>query len=338
MSQVPIITLSDSGLQSENWQWHMRNLVTDAHQLAAMLDLNLDTISTAFPLRVPLPYIARMEAGNPEDPLLRQVLPIDAEHQITPGFVADPLSESDFTSATRGIIQKYHGRVLVVATGACAVNCRYCFRRHFPYEDHQTRNSDWDSLISAIATDTSISEVIFSGGDPLVLSDERLAKLTSAIDAIPHVQTLRFHTRVPVVIPQRISADLLSWVDDLSSEVVFVLHVNHANEIDEDFADAISPLRQKQHVTLLNQAVLLKKVNDRPDALIALSTRLFRAGILPYYLHLLDPVSGAQHFDVPEARGRQLIKEITTRLPGYLVPKLVREVPGEMAKQPIPLD
>lgn len=324
-------------MQSDNWEHLLRSAVSDAALLARLLELELAPIETGFDLKVPLPYVKRMQKGDPNDPLLKQILPIAAENETAGGFVTDPLDEIHYTGSTRGTIQKYYGRVLIIAAGTCAVNCRYCFRRHFPYNELQSRNSDWENIVRSIESDPTITEVIFSGGDPLVLPDAKLARLTAELESIEHVKTLRFHTRLPVVIPQRICDELLAWVKERRSQLVFVLHVNHANEIDNCLEKAINKLKH-EGITLLNQAVLLRGVNDSTDALTDLSTQLFDAGVLPYYLHLLDPVAGAEHFNVNQSRAKALMNEITNRLPGYLVPKLVKEVPGEKAKQLISLD
>lgn len=332
-----MIPLTDLGWQDQPWQWQLANAVTDISDLVSMLDLETSQpVTTDFPLLVPLPYLSRIERGNPDDPLLRQVMPLAAELGEQSGFVRDPLSEAHHTP-TRGVLHKYQGRVLVIVSGACAVNCRYCFRRHFPYQDVQPDAAAWQDIIAYVAKDDSITEVILSGGDPLVLSDRRLAWLGEAISAIPHVRTIRFHTRLPIVIPQRVTAEFAGWIASTRLSVVVVVHANHANEIDKGVAGAVLRLREAG-ATVLNQSVLLRGVNDHADALTALSQRLFACGVMPYYLHLLDPVAGAAHFDVPTDEGRKLIREVAARLPGYLVPRLVREVPGEPSKSPRSFD
>jgi EF-P beta-lysylation protein EpmB len=273
-----------------------------------------------------------MRPGDPSDPLLRQVLPLGAERAEVPGFSADPLAERDDTRVP-GLLQKYHGRVLLVATGACAVHCRYCFRREFPYGEH-LGGAPLEAAVEAIAGDASIDEVILSGGDPLSLSDARLAAITTALAGIPHLRRLRVHTRQPIVLPSRVDAGLLAWLASLPWPTVFVLHVNHAAELDAGVVDALVRLRAAG-ATLLSQSVLLRGVNDEVGVLEALSRRLFEAGVLPYYLHLLDRVRGSAHFEVPEAEARALMRSLAARLPGYLVPRLVREVAGEAAKRPI---
>ncbi len=324
--------------QPGDWQAELADLVTDLDQLLALLDLRRADLTAAgltpdphpdFPLRVPRAFVQRMQPGDPRDPLLRQVLPLAAEQQLDPALHTDPLQEA---SATRspGLIQKYQGRALLVAAPSCAVHCRYCFRRHFPYDAHQ--QSRQLPALEAIAADNSISELILSGGDPLMLKDALLASLLARAQAIPHLRRLRLHTRLPVVIPSRITPTLLEVLGSSRLPVVLVLHINHAREIDTQLGQAIAALRHTG-ITLLNQAVLLRGVNADADSLVALSEALFAHGVLPYYLHLPDQVQGTRHFLVSAAEGRALLAAISARLPGYLVPKLAQEVPGEAAKQ-----
>jgi EF-P beta-lysylation protein EpmB len=283
-----------------------------------------------FRLRVPPGYVARMRRGDANDPLLRQVLPIAQENDQAPHYSADPLGELAALRAP-GLLQKYRGRALLITTSACAVHCRYCFRREFPYSDQTGDSTRFREALDEIARDTSLEEVILSGGDPLSLSDGRLTSLTDALAAIPHMKRLRVHTRQPVVLPSRVDTGLVEWLKRVPWPVVFVLHANHANEIDDDVRAACARLRSCG-VTLLNQTVLLSGVNDDADVLADLSRALFGAGVLPYYLHVLDRVSGAAHFDVTEARAREIAGDLAARLPGYLVPRLVREVEGAPAK------
>lgn len=328
---MTIITLRDDRLQTNSWQWQLKNAIRSVDKLSAALEIEIPRVPVSFPLLVPLPFVDRMAKKDPLDPLLLQVLPRDEENHDVSGYTTDPLDEMDLDSGTKGLIQKYHGRVLIITTGVCGINCRYCFRRHFPYGEYQPNKDDWFSVIDHIRDDRSLNEVILSGGDPLAMKDSYLASLISSIEQIKHIDTIRLHTRMPVVIPQRICDELLEWVTASNKKMVFVLHINHPNEIDDQVADSLSRLKDA-NVTLLNQSVLLKNINDKAQTLIALSRRLFSIGVLPYYLHLLDPVSGAQHFDVAEETGVRLIKEITRKLPGYLVPRLAREVPGSDAK------
>ena len=318
------------------WQRLLADAIDDPAVLLRALDLPEHLLPAArraaalFPLRVPAPYLKRIRPGDAADPLLRQVLPLDLECETRPGYSADPLGESA-AQPVPGLLKKYHGRALLIATGACAVHCRYCFRRHFPYADAHAGGSRLEPALAAIAADASIGEVILSGGDPLTLSDARLAELAHRLTAIGHVHTLRIHSRLPVVLPQRVDGGLLDWLGRLPLRKVLVLHSNHAAEVDREVEDALAALAAAG-VTLLNQAVLLRGVNDDADTLVSLSERLHRAAVLPYYLHLLDRVQGAAHFEVSETRGVALIAALRARLPGYLVPRLVREQPGADGK------
>jgi EF-P beta-lysylation protein EpmB len=321
------------------WQRALADAISDPLELLRTLDLPLDDVAHArlaartFGLRVPRGFVRRMRRGDPRDPLLLQVLPLAAEMEQTPGFVLDPVQDLSQRAAP-GLLHKYHGRALLITTGACAVHCRYCFRRHFPYGDESAIGPHWRAAIDQLLADESIQELILSGGDPLSLTDRRLQRLTDELRRIPHLKRLRFHTRYPIVLPERIDEGLTRWLQSLPWPVVVVLHTNHANEIDETVTRACERLRASG-ATLLNQAVLLAHVNDSTDALVDLSEKLFAAGVLPYYLHLLDRVQGAAHFEVAESRARALLQEVRARLPGYLVPQLVREVPGAPSKTPI---
>jgi EF-P beta-lysylation protein EpmB len=270
-----------------------------------------------------------MRPGDPADPLLRQVMPLAAELEDLPGFGPDPLAERA-TFRAPGLLQKYQGRALLIATGACAINCRYCFRREFPYAE-QIGVGALSQVLEAIAADPSVEEVILSGGDPLSLSDARLGALTERLAQVPHLRRLRVHTRLPVVLPARVDEGLQQWLRQLPWPVAVVLHSNHANEIDGEVRAACARLRAAG-ATLLNQSVLLRGVNDSVAALSALSQTLFDAGVVPYYLHLLDRVRGAAHFEVPEVTAQQLLGSLAATLSGYLVPRLVRETPGAPAK------
>lgn len=321
------------------WQQLWRDAVRDPHELLAMLGLadvatgwSADA-ATRFALRVPRGFVARMRPGDPADPLLRQVLPLDAELRPAEGFALDAVGDS-LARAGQGVIRKYRGRALLVATGSCAINCRYCFRRHFPYAEETAAAGNWQGAVGLIAADASIDEVILSGGDPLSLSTAKLAELRQALAAIPHVRRLRIHTRLPVVLPERVDDDFIAWLAALPWPVTVVLHANHANEFDECVDAALARLRAAG-ATLLNQAVLLRGVNDSVDALAALSERGFEAGVLPYYLHQLDRVQGAAHFEIDDATARQLHAALAARLSGYLVPRLVREVAGDPGKRPL---
>lgn len=325
-----IINLSDRSLET-GWQSQLQNAIRDPKDLAETLCIDVEAIDSEFPLLVPEPFLNRMEVGNPRDPLLLQVLPVAAELLDRVGYSKDPVSEQS-KDGIRGLIQKYRGRALIVATGTCAVNCRYCFRRHYPYHLARLSQEDWRALFRHLKQDSSISEVILSGGDPLMLNDRTLASVFESLNQIPQIKTIRVHTRLPVVIPSRVTKELLSMVETSQKKVVFVTHINHPNELDEALTFSLQTLRTGG-ATLLNQSVLLREVNDQADTLAELSRKLFAASVLPYYLHLLDPVQGAGHFDVEELRGKALINKISSELPGYLVPKLAREVAGAPAKK-----
>ncbi|MGD9843345.1 MAG: EF-P beta-lysylation protein EpmB [Steroidobacteraceae bacterium] len=322
------------------WQRALAQAITDPAELLQILQLDPALLSAAqaaaklFPLRVPRGFVARMQPGNSADPLLQQVLPLGVELQETLGFTADPVGDIASRIAP-GVLHKYAGRALLVATGACGVHCRYCFRRHFPYGDETASNKQWQEALAAVSTDTSIHEIILSGGDPLSLNNRRLRELSLGLTQIPHLKRLRIHTRQPVVLPERVDAEFLHWLDSMPLQKVMVLHINHAQEIDSSVTHACQLLTQ-HGVTLFNQSVLLKGINDSAATLAALSEALFTAGIQPYYLHLLDRVQGAAHFEVVEAAAQQLMREVVGLLPGFLVPKLVREVPGRTSKTPVP--
>ena len=327
--------------QRENWQKAMAQAIRDPATLLARLELPADLLPAAtqaamqFPLRVPLSYLSRMEKGNPNDPLLRQVLPVAAELQEHPAFVTDPVGDLAAMAAP-GLLHKYQGRALLITTGACAVHCRYCFRRHYPYQQGSISAGQLDEALAYVAQDSSITELILSGGDPLSLSNARLSSLQEQISRLPHIQRLRLHTRLPVVLPERIDAGFLDWVAHCPQQLVMVIHCNHAQEIDDPLASALQALRQSG-VTLLNQAVLLRGINDELACQQQLSERLFAVGVLPYYLHQLDRVKGAQHFEVSDAHAIELHTALRHSLPGYLVPRLVREMAGEATKTPLTL-
>ena len=321
------------------WQQAWRDAVRDPRELLALLGLDAladrvsDEAAAQFPLRVPRSFVARMQYGEPHDPLLRQVLPLDDEMRPVAGYGLDAVGDGVARTGA-GVIQKYRGRALLVATGSCAINCRYCFRRHFPYSDETAARDGWHEAVSLIRDDISIEEVLLSGGDPLSLSTSKLAELTDALTGIPHVRRLRIHSRLPVVLPERIDDGLLAWLAGLPWPVTLVIHANHANEFDDTVDAALKRLRDAG-VHLLNQAVLLRGVNDDVDTLAALSERGFAAGVLPYYLHQLDRVAGAAHFEVDDARAKALHAGLSARLSGYLVPRLVREVAGDTGKRPL---
>jgi EF-P beta-lysylation protein EpmB len=321
------------------WQAELAESFTDPFELLAFLELDpeefpkLHEASRHFPFRVTRNYADRMRKRDPADPLLRQVLPLAEELADHTGFVADPVGDLAAISGP-GLLYKYRGRVLLLATGACAIHCRYCFRREFPYESHLLGKSREQEALAVIADDPTIREVILSGGDPLVLSDERLARLVVGVGAIPHVERLRLHTRLPIVLPSRITPELVRCLTDTRLRTVLVVHANHPAEFDASVERALAELR-RTGITLLNQAVLLRNVNDNTETLAELSEALFEHGVLPYYLHLLDKARGTAHFEVSAERAKSLLRDLREQLPGYLVPRLVREEAGQAFKTPI---
>lgn len=324
--------------QVPRWQQELAQAITDPAELLQLLGLGLESVpslqqAAQFPLRVPRSFVARMRPRDGHDPLLRQVLPLAAELIPTPGFVTDPVGDQA-AQAAPGVIHKYHGRALLIVTGACAVHCRYCFRREFPYADAHAGIQQWQPALDYLNSNTTIHEVILSGGDPLALSDRRLEGLLLALERIPHVKRLRIHSRLPVVLPERVDAGLLQVLTKVNLPLVLVIHANHPQEIDEAVRLALKRLAGLG-MTLLNQSVLLRGVNDSAPILAALSEALFAAGVLPYYLYLLDRVRGAAHYEVNEIEACAIMKILRRQLPGYLVPRLVREQPGQLAKTPI---
>ena len=319
-----------------DWRRAWRDAIRDPRELLELLELPelAATLSASaqaqFPLRVPRGFAARMRRGDPADPLLRQVLPLTDEDHRVPGFGLDAVGDGAANAGT-GILHKYAGRALLVATGSCAVHCRYCFRRHYPYAEQTAAANHWQPAIDFLHADPSISELLLSGGDPLSLATAKLAELTDALRDLPSLRRIRLHTRLPVVLPERVDSALLDWIRGLPWSVVVVIHANHGNEIDASVAQALRRLGDAGAV-LLNQSVLLRGVNDDTQVLAELSEQLFDAGVLPYYLHQLDRVAGVAHFEVDDARARALHSELQSMLPGYLVPRLVREVAGAPGK------
>lgn len=322
---------------SQTWQRQLSGAFTKLDALCGYLGLTIEDLPSAhaanqnFALKVPLSFAASIEKGNPNDPLLRQVLPVADELRDFPGFNDDPVGDLAAV-AEIGVLHKYQGRVLLINTGTCAVNCRYCFRRNFPYAEIQLSKQKQQAALDYITADPSISEVILSGGDPLLLSDAQLAEVIKQLQKISHIKRIRIHSRLPIVLPARITDDLLAILAESSKSIVMVVHCNHANEINSRVITAFSRLKG-QGITTFNQAVLLKGVNDDADTLCELSERLFESGVIPYYLHLLDKVRGAGHFEVSTERALELNLAMQSRLPGYLVPKLVTERAGAASKQ-----
>lgn len=319
------------------WQQELAQAIRDPQELLRQLNLSGEISLAAaeqFRVLVPHSYLQRMQLGQWDDPLLRQVLPLAAELQPVAGFVTDPVGDQ-FAEVAPGVLHKYHGRVLLVTTGACAVHCRYCFRRHFPYSEANPVKGEWAAALHYLREHQDVQEVILSGGDPLTLSDARLQSLLLQLQDIPHIQRIRFHSRLPVVLPSRIDDGFLNLVEQMPAQRVMVIHANHAQELAAaDVHQALHALHEVG-VTLLNQAVLLRGVNDSVAAQVALSEALFAQGVLPYYLHVLDRVAGAAHFEVPHPEALALLATMRQYLAGFLVPKLVQEVAGEVAKTPV---
>lgn len=334
-----IVTLNTPS--REEWLLQLADVITDPDELLQLLNIDASAELLAgrdarrlFALRVPRAFAARMEKGNPNDPLLRQVLTSREEFIAAPGFTTDPLEEQH--SVVPGLLHKYRNRALLLVKGGCAVNCRYCFRRHFPYADNQGNKRNWQAALDYIALHPELDEIIFSGGDPLMAKDHELDWLIGELEAIPHIKRLRIHSRLPVVIPARITDTLAARFARSSLQILLVNHINHAREIDDAFRTAMSLLRQAG-VTLLNQSVLLRGVNDNARTLADLSNALFDAGVMPYYLHVLDKVQGAAHFMVSDDEARQIVRELLTLVSGYMVPRLAREIGGEPSKTPLDL-
>jgi len=326
--------------QEQNWQSQLSDLITDPSELLQQLELSTDQLlsgailaSEQFKLRVPRAFVGKMNIGDPFDPLLLQVLPHHLELEEHPEFVTDPLGE-EAANQMAGVLHKYQSRFLLTLTGACAIHCRYCFRRHFPYQENPPKNEDWLKIKHYIEQHPHINEVILSGGDPLTLSNRKLALWLERLAFLPQIKILRIHSRVPIVIPNRIDEELISILKNSRLRIVVVVHSNHASELDDFTCSKLLQL-SLQHITLLNQAVLLKGVNDSAETLTELSYRLFEARVMPYYLHVLDKVKGAQHFDLRSSEIDQIYSDVLASLPGYLVPKLVREIAGEKNKTPL---
>jgi len=327
---------SNSTAVTQTWMHYLASAIKNMSDLADYLQLPKTLIKEAeaahhdFRIMAPTPYLDRIKKGNLQDPLLLQILPVIQETYQTAGYVTDPLAEQKY-NPQKALVHKYKSRVLVIAAGTCAINCRYCFRRHFPYGDNHLAKDEWQSLIDYIKLHPEINEVILSGGDPLMMKDSQLADRILLLDALPQLKRLRIHTRLPIVIPQRVCDDMLTWINASRLKIIMVFHINHANEIDEAVHHAMQRLSTAK-VTLLNQGVILKNVNDNVVAQVDLSERLFEVGILPYYMFTLDPVQGAAHFDISIEQAQSLMGKVAAELPGYLVPKLAKEIHGKTAK------
>ncbi len=340
--QTPIISrVSNAATENscqDSWQKSLQNAFRDPISLLNYLNLPTKFINTeklnsiSFPMLVPLSFAQRMTKGDERDPLLLQVLPIVDELHPNPAYTLDPVGDVD-SMVIPGLLHKYHGRVLLTLTAACAVHCRYCFRRHFPYSEANITNSNWLQISDYIKSNHSINEVILSGGDPLTFSDRRLQEVIQNIEGIEHVEYLRIHTRLPIVLPDRITATLLDTLKSSRLKIIFVIHCNHPNEINTEVAQQLQKI-SNLGILLLNQSVLLQDINDDPMVLATLSKKLFKINVMPYYLHLLDKVAGAQHFDISRENAKNVYRELQNNLPGYLVPKLVQEISGMPSKVP----
>lgn len=337
---MPQIITQISQQLHTSWQKELADVVTDPEILLNMLEIDPNAYRAhfnarkLFPVRVPVPFINRMKKGEFDDPLLKQVMPLSSEFNINENYLSDPLDEHK--TVAEGLLHKYKHRVLMIVKAGCAINCRYCFRRHFPYQDNSPNKQRWQEALTYIELNKEISEVIFSGGDPLMANDDHLSWLVAEIEKIMHVKRIRFHTRLPVVIPQRITTKFVTLLEKSRLKSSMVFHINHPQEIDQFFIKSIEPLRAAR-IPLFNQSVLLKGVNDNAILLAQLSEDLFDNGIQPYYLHVLDKVQGASHFDMNEKSAVEIMNKLLAILPGFLVPKLVREIAGEANKTPLNL-
>ena len=326
-------------LVKPDWQTALSTAIRDPDQLITCLQLPetcriaAHAASRLFPLMVTESYLQKMESGNPQDPLLLQVLPLNKEQETPPDFKLDAVGDANARRAP-GLLHKYHGRALLITTGLCAIHCRYCFRRHYPYQEEPKKLSDWEAALHVLESDRSIKELILSGGDPLMMTDNRLGALIDAITQIPHIRRLRIHSRLPIVLPERITSALIDLLQHNRLRTVVVIHANHANELVADSAEAVARLSESG-MMLLNQSVLLRGINDSTEALIALSERLLDLGVMPYYLHQLDRVIGTAHFEVPIQRGIELLKAMQEHLPGYAVPRFVQDLRGAPSKMNI---
>lgn len=338
---LPLPQAAASPNDSDSGDWHrsLASTIRDPDLLVDLLELPesyrepAHRAAALFPLMVPHSFLRRMRRADPADPLLLQVLPLGAEEAPSPGFSVDAVGD-DAARLAPGLLQKYAGRVLLITTGACAIHCRYCFRRHYPYQAEPRRLDDWRPALEQIAADASLHEVILSGGDPLMLTDQRLADLVSQLAGVPHVRRLRLHTRLPIVLPDRVTDRLLEILRETRLMPIMVVHANHPQELQGDCLQALRRLVDSG-MPVLNQAVLLRGINDSVEVLAGLSEGLIDVGVMPYYLHQLDRVTGAAHFEVADEVGLNLIEQLRERLPGYAVPRFVRETAGEPCKQPV---
>lgn len=318
------------------WRQIQRETFTDWKKLVDFLQLDLDSpkarllTHSSFPLNLPLRLAQKIQKNCWNDPVLIQFLPTTEEEKESPLFVLDPVEDEAFRKTPK-LLHKYQARALLLSTSACAMNCRFCFRRNFAYE---TTEKKFEKELQEIRLDTSLSEILLSGGDPLSLGHTQLESILKELEQIPHVKRIRFHTRFPLGIPERIDADFLKLLGGCEKQIIFVIHCNHAHEFDDTILESLRQI-QRLGVIVISQSVLLKGVNDTVEALEELFLLLINNGILPYYLHQLDRVQGAIHFEVPETTGKELIAELQKRLPGYAVPKYVKEEAHKPHKTPI---
>ncbi|NVJ57301.1 MAG: EF-P beta-lysylation protein EpmB [Vibrionaceae bacterium] len=337
---MPHIITRNVDSVEQNWLKQLANGISDPQKLLEYLEIDPEPWQNGFDARklfaqrVPQSFVERMQKGNPFDPLLRQVLPLSAEFEVHPGYSNDPLQEQN--NDIPGLLHKYRNRALMIVKGGCAINCRYCFRRHFPYQENKGNKTTWQQSLDYLAQHDELNEVILSGGDPLMAKDDELQWLIDHIADIPHIKRLRIHSRLPVVIPARVTDGLASLLAGTRLQVILVTHINHAQEINQELSDALSKLKQVG-VTLLNQGVMLKGVNDNVDAQVQLSEALFDSGVLPYYIHVLDKVQGAAHFFISDQQAKTIMAGVIERVSGYLVPKLTREIGGRSSKTPLDL-
>ncbi len=337
---MPHIITRNVDSVEQNWLKQLANGISDPLKLLEQLEIDPEPWQNGFDARklfaqrVPQSFVERMQKGNPFDPLLRQVLPLSAEFEVHPGYSNDPLQEQN--NDIPGLLHKYRNRALMIVKGGCAINCRYCFRRHFPYQENKGNKTTWQQSLDYLAQHDELNEVILSGGDPLMAKDDELRWLIDHIADIPHIKRLRIHSRLPVVIPARVTDELVSLLAGTRLQVILVTHINHAQEINQELSDALSKLK-RVGVTLLNQGVMLKGVNDSVDAQVQLSEALFDSGVLPYYIHVLDKVQGAAHFFISDQQAKAIMAGVIERVSGYLVPKLTREIGGRNSKTPLDL-
>ena len=337
---MPHIITRNVDSVEQNWLKQLANGISDPQKLLEQLEIDPEPWQNGFDARklfaqrVPQSFVERMQKGNPFGPLLRQVLPLSAEFEVHPGYSNDPLQEQN--NDIPGLLHKYRNRALMIVKGGCAINCRYCFRRHFPYQENKGNKTTWQQSLDYLAQHDELNEVILSGGDPLMAKDDELRWLVDHIADIPHIKRLRIHSRLPVVIPARVTDELVSLLAGTRLQVILVTHINHAQEINQELSDALSKLK-RVGVTLLNQGVMLKGVNDSVDAQVQLSEALFDSGVLPYYIHVLDKVQGAAHFFISDQQAKAIMAGVIERVSGYLVPKLTREIGGRSSKTPLDL-